>query len=263
VIRLYQASGSWEIRLLAPHFTDEEWAKFREHVRRLLSARKHTLAVSLLEKTPLKLYDGTNVFGDVFTVLRAEVDLDQYTRVAEAAEKDDVKKAAAQLAHTVTEIGPYARFVVVVLDTEKGPEPVSTPSLLISSASVERALEDATQLMTGTGPANAVDRVHTAMLGYLRAACERVGIEYLPDATLAVLFKLIRQQHAAFSGDGPRAEDIRKIANSLGAILDALNPLRNQASGAHPNEELLNDAEAMLVINTVRTLLHYLDAKLG
>ncbi|GAH63627.1 unnamed protein product, partial [marine sediment metagenome] len=34
-------------------------------------------------------------------------------------------------------------------------------------------------------------------------------------------------------------------------------------SVAHPNEDLLEKDEAMLVINVARTLLHYLDAKLG
>lgn len=44
-------------------------------------------------------------------------------------------------------------------------------------------------------------------------------------------------------------------------IVDALNPLRNRASLAHPNESLLAEPEAMLVINSVRTLLHYIDSR--
>jgi hypothetical protein len=31
---------------------------------------------------------------------------------------------------------------------------------------------------------------------------------------------------------------------------------------AHPNKMLLDPAEAMLVINAIRTLLHYIDTKL-
>ncbi len=42
-----------------------------------------------------------------------------------------------------------------------------------------------------------------------------------------------------------------------------MNPLRNQASMAHPNEELLEPAEALLVINVSRSILHYLDTKLS
>jgi hypothetical protein len=37
--------------------------------------------------------------------------------------------------------------------------------------------------------------------------------------------------------------------------------LRNQASVAHPNVDLLAEPEAMLFINSVRCLLHYLNAK--
>jgi hypothetical protein len=49
----------------------------------------------------------------------------------------------------------------------------------------------------------------------------------------------------------------------MGAILDALNPVRNRASVAHPNPTLLDQHEAMLVVNAARTILHYLDAKLS
>ncbi len=43
--------------------------------------------------------------------------------------------------------------------------------------------------------------------------------------------------------------------------MDVLNPIRNSASMAHPNADLLEDPEAMLVINAARTILHYIDAK--
>jgi hypothetical protein len=35
------------------------------------------------------------------------------------------------------------------------------------------------------------------------------------------------------------------------------------ASLAHPNECLIGEPEAMLVVNATRTILHYLDAKLA
>lgn len=37
--------------------------------------------------------------------------------------------------------------------------------------------------------------------------------------------------------------------------------VRNNASMAHPNSALIGEAKAVLVINTVRTLLAYLEAK--
>jgi hypothetical protein len=48
----------------------------------------------------------------------------------------------------------------------------------------------------------------------------------------------------------------------MATVVDVLNPLRNKASVAHPNQDLLAEPEALLVINSVRTLLNYLDSKL-
>ena len=76
------------------------------------------------------------------------------------------------------------------------------------------------------------------------------------------LFSQLRQHHSAFQDLGPRAQDITRIVRALGSILDVMNPLRNKASLAHPNEQLLDEAEAMLAINSARTILHYIDAKL-
>jgi hypothetical protein len=41
-----------------------------------------------------------------------------------------------------------------------------------------------------------------------------------------------------------------------------MGTLRNRASLAHPNEELLGQEEALFVINLGRSLLRFLDAKL-
>jgi hypothetical protein len=60
----------------------------------------------------------------------------------------------------------------------------------------------------------------------------------------------------------PRAKDIDRIIQAISTILDALNPVRNRASGVHPNALLLQEPEAMLVINCSKTLLHYFDSKL-
>jgi len=75
--------------------------------------------------------------------------------------------------------------------------------------------------------------------------------------------KLITAAHPAFAASGHRAQDTTSIVRALSSILDSLNPIRNNASVAHPNEKLLEQPEAMLVINAARTILHYLDAKLA
>ena len=49
----------------------------------------------------------------------------------------------------------------------------------------------------------------------------------------------------------------------MAAILDAINTLRNRASAAHANDELLKEAEAHLVVNAGRSILAYLDTRLS
>ena len=53
-----------------------------------------------------------------------------------------------------------------------------------------------------------------------------------------------------------------QILRGMAQIVDALNPVRNEKTLAHPNP-LLGEAEAMLAINAIRTLLHCFDKRLG
>lgn len=78
---------------------------------------------------------------------------------------------------------------------------------------------------------------------------------------LTQLFKLLRASHPKFQYLGSQDEDIVRVLNSLSNVVDALNTIRNHASVAHPNENLLDEAEAMLMLNVTRTLFHYLNAK--
>lgn len=133
----------------------------------------------------------------------------------------------------------------------------------ITSEVVMRALTDAENLIQTSGPTSAVDRVHTMLHGYLQAVCDGEGIAYKRGDSTVALFKKLRSGHPKLADLGPRAQDVEKVLNSCANILDAFLPVRNQASVAHPNQELLGDAEAQLVINVGRSLLHYVDSKLS
>src|SRR5690606_16128446 len=109
---------------------------------------------------------------------------------------------------------------------------------------------------------NAVDRIHTAMHGYLIAVCDAANIAYPDDANLAQLFRLLRQKHPALQDSGLRSQDITTVLKSTAAILDSFQPVRNRASLAHPNP-ILDEPEAFMMINAARTLFHYLDKKLS
>lgn len=138
---------------------------------------------------------------------------------------------------------------------------VDHPKLRITSDVVERALRDAQELLRASGATSGVDRLHTALHGYLRQVCFEATLSPSDDASVTDLFKQLRQGHPAFQDVGPRSDEILRVLRALATILDSLNPLRNKASVAHPNMSLLPEAEAMLVINAVRSILHYVDEK--
>lgn len=140
---------------------------------------------------------------------------------------------------------------------------VATGNLSEASESVKRALLDAAVLIERNGNVSGIDRVHTALHGYLRTLCAIQGVAVPDDADAVKLFRLLRDGVPALKPAGPRQADITKIQNAFATVLDALRPIRNQASLAHPNEDLLNVEEASLAIDASRTLLNYLDRKLS
>lgn len=263
MIRLYSGGGSQEVQVLDKVVPDEAWALQKRSIVRLLEKRGYRQAAAILESIPFELREGTNGFNDEFRVLYYLSPLEPYVTIADEYEKPAVKAAYQSIAATASEAGHYIRFIVVDLDTDSSYEvvPVATPSLEISSDSVQRALKDAEHLIRACGAASGVDRVHTAFHGYLRAVATRAEIEFSEDCSVTDMFKLLKAKHPALAFRGPRAADIDRVLKSMATIVDTLNPVRNRASGAHPNEQVLEEPEAMLVINGVNTLLHYLDAR--
>lgn len=136
-------------------------------------------------------------------------------------------------------------------------------SLTITSAVVERAISDAEVLIRENGATSGIDRIHTTLHGYLIAVCDQAGIAHNDSANITALFGLLRQKHPHLQPSGHRSNDVTAVLRGLSSIIDAMNPVRNQASVAHPNPILLEEDEAWLVINAARTFLHYISRKLG
>lgn len=265
MIRLYTGSGSAEVQVLGEVLPAPAWAIHKRSVVRLLEARPQSRAAArLLDAIPFELRHGTNGFGDDFCILHYNAPLDRYVSIAEDYENAAIKLAYRQLADAITEAGHYLRFIVLELDTTATPAPaaVDAPTLTISSDSVQRALADAEQLIRTRGASSGVDRVHTAFHGYLRAVATRAGLLHDDDSSITELFALLRSRHPGLVGREPRVQDIDRVLKAIAGIVDVLNPVRNRASGAHPNPAVLEEPEAMLIVNSVNTLLHYLDSRL-
>lgn len=131
------------------------------------------------------------------------------------------------------------------------------------SATVERAIADADLLLKNNRAISAVDRVHTALHGYLLHVCKKQNLAHQERDSITELFKIIKEKHTKFVVSGGKSDEIEKILKSMSAILHNINEIRNQASMVHPNQNLLHDAEAQLAINAALTVFRYLHAKIG
>ena len=131
----------------------------------------------------------------------------------------------------------------------------------VTTDTVQRALADAEALLKTRGPVSAVDRLHTALHGHLVHVCRDAGIALGNDPSVTQLWSVLIGQHPSLQIPDVRRDDIKKILRSASAIVDAINTIRNRASLGHPNEELIDEDEAWLVINITRSLLHYLERK--
>ena len=140
---------------------------------------------------------------------------------------------------------------------------VDTPEIQNTSEVVFEALQDAEVLLNTRGAKSAVDRAHTALHGYLKKLCLDRGEHVPANSSLTALFKVIRERFPEFSGIIPHDAEAKRIFGSMASALDSLNTIRNRGTLAHPNDLLLESAEAMLYINLSRAVLAYMEAKTG
>jgi hypothetical protein len=263
MLRLYSGSGSREIQLIrqAPL---AEWAIFKRNVCRFLEDSGNRDAADVLRSNPFELWSGTNGFGDDFQVLYLRADTKAYLVFEKQVDENYGLHVYEGIARGFEGLNCPIRFVAVDVEINDAEEvdAVSPPNLRITSAVVERALTDAELLIKSGGAISGLDRVHTAFHGYLKLACESAGLAFSADPNITELFKTLRRNHPALRGPFPGAADVGRILGAMATIADALNPLRNRGSVAHPNEHLLEEPEAMLAVNSVRTLLHYLNARI-
>lgn len=217
-------------------------------------------AASRLRGLPFRPFAGSNNCNDDFSLLLAVVPIERYAELQRLERDPETRRQYRNAAEALQEVGYPVRFIAVEPDTTGAPGGVAAPSPSFTSEEVDAALRDADVLLSHVGGAAAVDRVHTAFHGYLRHACGTANLTASANASVTELLKLLREQHPALLG-GPHAEELRRIFNSMGTIVDAGNTLRNKASGTHPAARL-EEPEAHLVINSLRTLFHFLDGKI-
>lgn len=254
-------SGSQEARLVK-RINPTKWDLIRRNAVRTLKTLSYEIdAADQLEKMPFELWEGTNGFGDQFELLYMKIPISDYLEIELEGDTYRSESRYENIARAMEAVSNPIRFIGMdaIIDEVAA---VSTPQLQITSAAVVRALSDFEVLVSSRGGAvSGVDRIHTALHGYLGAVCAEAQIPHSNDADITTLFKLIREKHPKLQ-DKPPGQEAAKIMRAFATMVDTLNPVRNQKSMAHPSEDLLPEPEAMLVANAVRSFLHYLNAKL-
>jgi hypothetical protein len=256
---LHHGSGAQDVELTQEH-NAAIWGLMRRKAINYLTLSGAKRSAELLEQLPFEFWEGTNGFGDSFDLLLLRLSISRYLELKMDAETEENRRHFRLIAEAIQEGGNYIRFVAVEM-LDDNTEAVSTPVLEITSAVVERALLDFETLTKANGAVSSIDRVHTALHGYLIAVCREANITAKETADITTLFSLVRQQHPQFQAAPPGTEP-QKMMRGLAQIIDAMNPVRNHSSMAHPNEDLLEEPEAMLAANSIRTLLHYLNTRL-
>jgi len=265
VLYCSQRDYSQEIKFLEK-ITEPRYGVIKRQVIRLMEARwRNKHGIKHFDETPYELWTATNGFGDQFHVLRWNASLKDYTEMERFMEQGNYleQDAFPDLHEAFSSVSIDLRFIIMELNMEEGVQPVAVPNPAISSETVEQALRDAETLIGTSGAPNALDRVHTALHAYLRVVCEDAWIIAADDADITTLFSQLRQKHPKLKVANPAADKMMNdVMRGLARAVDALNPVRNHNSLAHPNP-LLDPPEAMLAINAMRTILHYIDSRLS
>lgn len=127
---------------------------------------------------------------------------------------------------------------------------------------VARAINDARELIKSSGGySSAVDRMHTALHGYLRSLATEHDPDLKHDSDMVASWKSLLNHHPAFHDFGARHNDIKTALKSLSAVVNVLNPIRNRASNAHPNESVLDEPEAMFVVHTTHSIALFVQSR--
>jgi Abortive infection C-terminus len=260
-MNLWDRGNASDYELEGPIPSTDGHTRTIQRVKELLIRRNQVEALDLITQNYFKLYYAHNHFADEFIVLLFEVPLSRYEELRLLRGDAYSRRLLGSIADIFNELGIYIRIIAVEIADDFGYVQPPEPSITLEA--VERALVDAELLLAQSGPVSAMDRVHTALHGYLLDQCRRAEIDCaFTDPSSARLFGLIKDHHPAFAQTGPWASQMTSLLRGLGSVVSILEPLRNRGSIAHPNEALLGEAEAMLFINCARTLLHYFVTKI-
>jgi HEPN domain-containing protein len=126
------------------------------------------------------------------------------------------------------------------------------------SETTKKAIEESTQQMRDGKYNLVIDRVHTALHGYLRYRLDRKGISYQESDTLSQLYNKLHSSLDRLNVSEYN-DLVKTIIRSMSGVISSINDLRNRYSLSHPNETIVSEREAKLAIDTLKIITDYLE----
>lgn len=133
-------------------------------------------------------------------------------------------------------------------------------SVLGLNETLKRAIGDATILMSQGRYGSSIDRIHTALHGYLRVQLDHLEVSYEESDMMPKLFNLLYKKWETI-GNSEVDDMMLKSLRSASSILTVLNDIRNRYSLAHPNDEIIEESEAKLVLGLTECICSYMEKR--
>lgn len=131
-------------------------------------------------------------------------------------------------------------------------------SVLGLNKTLRQAINDASTLIAQGKYSSSIDRVHTALHGYLRIRLSEIGVKFEESDMMPKLFNLLYKKWEEIENDEIN-EMMLKALRSASATIDALNDIRNRYSLAHPNSEIVSEDEAKFVLGLAQSIVNYIE----
>jgi len=247
---------------------DENFAVMKRIAVHLMESREECERDSLrhFENTPYELRVSTNRYGEKFYFLWWLAGADEYAAMERLLGAGCYlqRNAFPCICEVFNSLNVNVELILMEQGSDEGSrvKAVPSPNIQASSQVIETALRESEGLLQTKDAPNALQHVYTAFHSYLKEICEQQRIRVSSLADLGELFHQLRTHHSKLRVDDSQSGKMMvEIHMGFARVIEGLNVAQNRRSPARA-AALLEPAEAMLFINAVRTMLHYLESRL-
>ncbi len=136
---------------------------------------------------------------------------------------------------------------------------VDFSSISCRTQAINQSINDAKVFMREGFFSSAVDRIHTAFHAYLRDLLDVHGVAYVEGDTLQQLYSKLHKCYETEIEPQEVADLIKTAVRSGSGIVSSISEIRNRHTVSHPNSNLIQQREALLVISMVKCIVDYLE----